>query len=171
MQSQVDSVYYGVPPTKEKKKVKEKPPVNWREHASFGGNFMIWFGSTTYIYLSPTVNYAVTKRLNVGLGGIYNYFSQNQFSGSIYGLHSYGLFYVTSNVFIKAQYDHLLQPNLWSPYPNEKIWVGYLLLGGGFKQNLGDHAVLLTSLLYNVNESPYSMYPNPIIQIGIFAGF
>lgn len=170
--SQVDSVYYGVPPIKEKKKKnREKPPINWKENTSFGGNFMLWFGSTTYVYLSPTVNYAVTPKFNVGLGAIYHYYKDPFYSTSIYGLHSYALYYITNNLFAKVQYDHLLQPVFYSPYPNEKIWLGYLWLGGGFRQPLGDNVSLFTSILWNVNQTTNSYYPNPFIQIGILAGF
>jgi len=172
--AQVDSVYYGN--TTRPKKEKEKPSFNLKEKLSFGGNFMVWFGTTTYVYLSPVVNCALNKRLNVGLGLIYNYYGYNsgptKFSYSIYGLHSYALAFVTSNVFGKVEFNHLLQPNVYSYNYNDKVWVSYVYLGGGFRQPLGDHASFYTSIMYNINQNAQSIfYANPMIQVGILAGF
>jgi len=174
--AQVDSVYYGNSPKTKKAKEKEKPSYNIKEKLSFGGNFMVWFGTTTYVYLSPVVNCALNKRLNVGLGLIYNYYSYNsgpvKFSYSVYGLHSYALAFLTSNVFAKVEFNHLLQPNVYSYNFNDKVWVSYVYLGGGFRQPLGDHASFYTSIMYNVNQSPQSYFmANPMIQVGILAGF
>jgi hypothetical protein len=171
--AQVDSVYYGN--TTRPKKEKEKPNYNLKEKLSFGGNFMVWFGTTTYVYLSPVVNCALNKRVNVGLGVIYNYYGYNsgptKYSYSIYGLHSYALAFVTSNVFGKVEFNHLLQPNFYSYNYNDKVWVSYVYLGGGFRQPLGDHASLYTSIMFNINENNQSILYNPLIQVGILAGF
>ena len=174
--AQVDSVYYGNSPLPKKSREKEKPNYNLKEKLSFGGNFMVWFGTTTYVYLSPVVNCALNKRLNVGLGLIYNYYGYNsgpsKFSYSIYGMHSYVLAFLTSNVFAKVEFNHLLQPNVYSYNYNDKVWVSYLYLGGGFRQPLGDRASFYTSIMYNVNQNAQSIfYANPMIQVGILAGF
>ena len=172
VKAQVDSVYYGAPIKKEKVREKEKPSYNIKEKLSFGGNFMVWFGSSSYVYLSPTVNMAVDKRLNVGAGIVYNYYSIPGFSYSIYGIHTYVVYFLTSNVFAKAELDHLLQPNVYSYNYNDKVWVSYVYIGGGFRQPLGEHAAIYTSILYNINNTPQSVfYSNPQIQIGILAGF
>lgn len=170
--SQVDSVYYGVPAKKEKPREKEKPAFNFKEKLSFGGNFMIWFGQTNYVYLSPTVNLALTDRLNVGAGIVYNYYSDPFYNYSIYGVHTYAIAFVTKSLFAKAEFNHLLQPDYFATSLNSKIWVSYLFLGGGFRQPLGEHASMFTSVLFLVNETPQSFfYQNPQIQIGILAGF
>lgn len=169
--AQVDSVYYGN--STSPKKEKEKPNYNLKEKLSFGGNFMVWFGTTSYVYLSPVVNCELNKRLNVGLGLIYNYYGYNsgpaKYSYTIYGLHSYVLAFATSNIFGKVEFNHLLQPNRY--YYNDKVWVSYVYLGGGFRQPLGDNASFYTSILYNINENSQSILYNPLIQMGILAGF
>lgn len=176
LQAQVDSVYYGNTGPSKKVKEKEKPNYNLKEKLSFGGNFMVWFGSTSYVYLSPVVNCALTDRLNVGLGAIYNYYGYKsgptKYSYSIYGLHSYALAFITKNVFGKVEFNHLLQPNVYSYNYNDKVWVSYVYLGGGFRQPLGDRAFFYTSIMYNVNQNAQSVfYANPMIQVGILAGF
>ncbi|HQQ93798.1 MAG TPA: hypothetical protein PLQ93_04525 [Bacteroidia bacterium] len=175
-QAQVDSVYYGTPAKHEKTREKEKAAFNWKEKLSFGGNFMVMFGSSTYVYLSPTVNMAVNKRLYVGAGIVYNYTSyyylNSKVSYSIYGLHCYSMLFLTKNVFGKVEFDRLLQPNYFSYNYNDKVWVNYIYVGGGLRQPLGDRAAMYASIMYNLNKSPQAIfYPNPIIQIGIFAGF
>jgi len=174
--SQVDSVYYGAPPQKQKVKEKEKPNINIKDKLSFGGNFMVWFGSSTYLYLSPTVNYSATKRINLGLGIIYNYIANNyqnsRYEYSIYGLHTYALAFLTKNLFAKVEFNHLNQPNVYSYNLNDKLWVSYLFAGGGYRQAIGDHAAFYTSVMWNINKGPQTvLYPSPMIQIGILAGF
>jgi hypothetical protein len=174
--AQVDSVYYGNSPQPKKPREKEKPSFDLKDKLSFGGNFMLWFGTTTYVYLSPVVNCALNKRINVGLGLIYNYYGYNsgasKFSYSIYGLHSYALGFLTKNVFAKVEFNHLLQPNVYSYNLNDKVWVSYVYVGGGFRQPLGDRAAFYTSIMYNVNQNAQSIfYANPMIQVGILAGF
>lgn len=176
--AQVDSVYYGKPAEKPSTTIREKPKpqFNWKEKLSFGGNFMLWFGSSAYVYLSPTVNLRLHERINVGLGVIYNYNSYYQgpvkYEWSVYGAHSYLMAFVTKNLFGKIEYNRLYQPDYYGLSLNDKIWVNYVFVGGGFSQRLGDRSGIYTSVMWNITDSPQTfLYPNPIIQVGILAGF
>jgi hypothetical protein len=175
--AQTDSVYYGVPKTDTTYKPKRKRNTDWMQKVTYGGNVQAIFGSYTYVYLSPTIGYLPFKNLNVGIGFIYSYASTNysgygRFSQSIYGVHTYARYFVTESLFVQGQFDHLLQPNVYNYYnPNEKVWVDYSLIGGGYRQSIGKHAALITSLMINVTPSVLSIYPNPIFQIGFVGGF
>ena len=174
-QAQVDSVYTGKPRNSQVRE-KEIPKFDWKDRLSFGGSFMAWFGSSQYVYLSPTAYLRLTDRLFVSLGGIYNYNSISngpiRMSYSIYGFQTSAMTFLTKSLFAKVEYNRLYQPDYWGMTLNDRLWVDYLLVGGGFSQRMGDKAALYTSIMWNIVDSPQTyFYPNPIIQIGIMAGF
>ncbi len=173
--AQTDSVYYGrdasVPPVR-KERLRDK---DWAKKITFGGNFQAWFGNPTFVFLSPTIGYMATSNLQLGIGGIYNYTSVNygvygKFSQSIFGGHSYARYIIAQNYFVQTQFDLLRQPDYFSPDADDKVWVDYLLVGGGFRQMLGPRAALMTSIMYNLTPHPYSIYPSRVIVQFGFVG-
>ena len=174
--AQVDSVYYGENPSQKRKTKKKQRNTEFRERLMYGGNFGIWFGTLTYLNLSPTIGYRVTDKFHVGIGGIYNYssvrYNKINYTQSLYGSHVFARYIVNDFLFIQSQYDRLNQPNYFSSNNNnERIWVDYVMVGGGFRQPLGDHAALMTTVMFNLTPHPLSVYSSPYIQIGIMAGF
>lgn len=176
-QAQTDSVYMGKRPDEPRREAKRSPLGfdKWKDRVTFGGNFQAWFGTYTFVYLSPTVGFNVVKNLNVGAGFIYNYVridfgAAGRYSQSIYGSHSYARYTIAGKYFLQAQYDRLRQPDLLSYTPGKKIWVNYLLFGGGIRQQVGSNVAFTMSLMYNVTPHPLSIYPNPLIQFGVVAG-
>jgi hypothetical protein len=43
-------------------------------------------------------------------------------------------------------------------------------VGGGYRQNLGEHVALQVAILYNLNQTRLSPYNNPFFSIGIVGG-
>lgn len=179
-QAQVDSVYYGTEHPSQKEAKKKEPKNNaWKEKITWGGNLQLWIGNPTFILLTPTIGYIPFKKFNkfnVGIGGVYNYTSFNSpygnYAQSIYGGHSYARYTIGENYFVQVQYDKLLQPDLFSTEPNDKVWIDYIFLGGGFCQPISDKVGLSTSIMYNVNQNRLSIYPSRlIIQFGIIGTF
>ncbi|MEI8137012.1 MAG: hypothetical protein WCH21_06795 [Bacteroidota bacterium] len=174
---QTDDVYVGTTAKDTTFKPRKKRNTDWLQKVTYGGNVQAVFGTYTYVYLSPTIGYIPFKNFNIGLGFIYSYVNINyknygRFSQSIYGGHSYARYFINESFFAQGQFDHLLQPNVYNyNNPNEKVWVDYFLIGGGFRQSIGKNAALVTSIMVNVSPSPLSFYPNPIIQIGFVGGF
>jgi hypothetical protein len=173
--AQVDSVYYGSQPA-EKSKQKEAKNDAWKENVVWGGNVQLRVGNPTFILLSPSVGYMPFKKFIVGVGGIYNYVSLRSYYGdysqSIFGTHTFARYTVGSGFFLQAQYDRLLQPDHMSPEPNDKAWVDYLMIGGGFIQSVNDKLALTTSIMYNIHHNPLSIYPSRlIIQFGVTGSF
>src|SRR5207253_10724298 len=116
------------------------------------------------------------KNINVGIGGIYNYTKSQGYYGSysqsIFGGHSYLRYVIAESYFVQAQYDKLNQPDLFSLDPSDKIWVDYVLFGGGFRQAIGEKVALITSIMYNLTPNPLSIYPSRVIvQFGIVGNF
>lgn len=173
--AQVDSVYTGDIKKKDEERRKERN-YDWMENVTFGGNLQLQFGSYTFIYLSPTIGYMPLEKLNVGVGLIYNYISINygafgKYSQSVYGTHSYLRYFLTDGFFVQGQFDRLFQPNVFAANEN-KVWVDYALVGGGFRQSIGDKAALTTSIMYNLTPNLLSIYPNRlIIQFGFMSRF
>ena len=172
---QVDSVYYG---SQQPSNNRPKEPKNdaWKEKVIWGGNVQAWIGNPTFILLSPTIGYRFFKNFDAGVGGIYNYISYNSYYGnysqSIYGAHSYARYIIGESYFVQVQYDKLLQPDLFSAEPNDKVWVDYVFVGGGFRQEISDKVSLSTSVMYNIINNPLSIYPSRvIIQFGIVGNF
>ena len=174
--AQKDSVYYGSKHARQNDKPTAPKNTVWKENVTWGGNIQAWIGNPTFIMVTPTMGYTLFKNFNIGVGGIYNYTSYNSYYGnysqSIYGAHSYARYVIGDSYFVQVQYDKLHQPNLLSAEPNDKVWVDYLLIGGGFRQDISDKVALSTSIMYNVNKVALSIYPSRvIIQFGIVGSF
>lgn len=174
--AQRDSVYYGQTQKSQIEKKKKERNDEWKEKVTWGGNAQVWIGNSTFIFLSPTVGYLPFKKINIGIGAIYNYTSYRgpygEYSQSIFGGHSYLRYIIGESYFLQAQYDRLYQPDFFSLRPEARAWVDYLLIGGGFRQMIGERTALISSLMYYVNPSPLSIYQNRfIIQFGITGTF
>ena len=145
----------------------------------FGGYFGLQFGTVTLINVSPLVSYRFTEKLHGGLGLTYQYYKDNTFtpsySSSAYGGSIFARYFIWGDLFAHVEYAPLYITNFvyYPPYTIDEgkaPWAHDILLGGGYRQWLGEKAFLSLMLLFNVNESIYSQYSNPIIRIGFGAG-
>jgi hypothetical protein len=145
-----------------------------KDRLYFGGNVGAWFGSTTYINLSPLVGCKITKQFSVGGGITYNYYSQTsygqKYTSSIYGGNIFARYLALENAFVQVGWDHLSVPDFYSPIANSRVWVDNILLGGGYRQAFSERGSFVAAIFYNINQTPLSPYPNPIIQIGFNIG-
>jgi hypothetical protein len=174
--AQVDSVYTGRPDAAPQKVKKSFLDGEWRNHLIWGSNFQGWVGNPTYINLSPSLGYTFFEHLQVGLGGIYNYTNYRSvygnYSQSIFGGHSFARLLLGENFFLQFQFDRLKQPNLLSSDPKARTWVNYAVAGIGMRQQMAEHLYLNTSLLYNINASPLSIYRGGfLVQFGVTGSF
>lgn len=175
--AQTDEVYVGKTTKDSTFKTTRKRNRDWMDKITYGGNFQAFYSNGAYVYLAPNIGYMPLKNLNVGVGIIYSYVSVNysgygRFSQSIYGTHTYARYFFSESFFAQGQFDHLLQPDVYNYInPDKKIWVDYVLIGGGYKQSLGKHAAIITSIMINVTPNRLSIYPNPIFQFGFVGGF
>lgn len=151
-----------------------RPPRNtesFGDRIVTGGNFGLQFGSVTFIDISPMVGYKVTDRFVPGIGATYRYlnyhyygYEQNAYGGSIFAR-----YYVLDNLFAHAQYEVL--NGEWNPFlPDYRYNMTSIFVGGGYRQMLGDRLATSILVLFNVNESEFSPYQNPIIRIGFGFG-
>ncbi|HBF87571.1 MAG TPA: hypothetical protein DDX39_02925 [Bacteroidales bacterium] len=153
-----------------------KQPSKFSDKLVWGGNFGLQFGTNTYVDLSPTVGYRFSERYVAGVGVIYNYYSSkyytDRFQTHVYGGKIYNSFLVLENIFLHGEYELVSLESRYFDYglkhPNEtRFYSGSLMVGGGYRQYIGEHSYLSLMLLYNLNENINSIYQNPIIRVGV----
>jgi len=139
-----------------------------------GGSLGLQFGSITLIDVSPLIGYWFTDKLAGGVGFTYQYYKDNgyfpEYSTDIYGARVFGRYYIFDNIFGHAEYEWLNYEAYSILEDYSRINVQNILLGGGYRQWISDNAFMSIEILWNVNESIYSLYQNPIIRIGINVG-
>jgi hypothetical protein len=145
------------------------------------------FGTRTYIEVAPMVGYYINNRLSVGLGPHFIYEAQRAYppypaySTWAYGLKGFVRFSVITNaeeflpiklfsdLFVHVEYEGLsLEKSLYIPPYTDNgrfVYQGFLV-GGGFAQRVGMYNSVSFMVLWDVNESTYSPYGNPIFRIG-----
>ena len=141
------------------------------ERIFFGGNIGLQFGTVTFIDISPLVGYQLTEKFSAGIGATYQFYRYrdrfNDFSTNIYGGRVFSKYNILENIFAHAEYEVL---NLEAFDLEKRLNVTSILLGGGYRQRLGGRTYLNLLVLWNINESAYSPYRNPIIRGGISIG-
>ncbi len=150
---------------------KDKPA--FKDRIYWGGNVGAQFGNFTFINLSPFVGYRFTPRFSAGPGATYTYFRDKaaDFTTSLYGGRVFSRYLITDNLFAHAEYEMLSREIFNLQLKRERIAVHSIFVGGGYRQMLGKKSYMTVTGLWNINESVYSPYQNPVIRIGINSGF
>lgn len=142
----------------------------------FGGSLGASFGTYTYVEIAPTMTYMVTDKLHTGVGVTYMYFSDKSYvpkiDENIWGGSLFGRYFVWRDLFAHVEYQYLYR-QVYDFYLNEEVKanINNILLGGGYRQMLGERSFATILVLFNVNDSMYNPYSNPVIQIGFGVGF
>lgn len=141
-----------------------------KERLFFGGELGLWFGSSTLVNIAPEVGYRFTDKIAAGIGFSYSYASDIQgFSAEAYGGKLFGRYLFIENLFVHAEYEALslktnvLNANL-SP-ESKRFNIGSVLVGAGYRFGLGKNSYLNLLMLWNLNETNYSPYTNPILRM------
>ena len=143
-----------------------------------GGGLALQFGNYTFIDVSPTLSYRLTDNLSTGFGISYKYLSYNSIDGydsHLYGGNIFSRYGFAENFFGHIEYE-LLNVEYFTVSSSGNILdsdrkdVSYLWVGGGYRQPIGLNSYLNIMVLYNLNESIYSIYPNPVYRIGFNVG-
>lgn len=151
----------------------------------FGGYLGAQFGDVTLIDISPIVSYRVTPKFHTGIGLTYQFYKINytgapDYRTTSYGGSIFGRYFIWRDLFAHAEYaplyvqfyDYFFDNNgNYITRESGSTWVNDILIGGGYRQWIGQKAFMSIMLLWNINETYYSPYRNPIIRIGFGAGF
>lgn len=163
--------------------------LQFNQRLVYGGGFGLQFGNVTLVDLSPTIGYRLTDQLTLGTGISYKYnhindYTLDQNSGrwydyrsNIYGGSIWGRYYLLRNIFAHAEIEQLRinynYTSVSSTLPtivSNGVDVTSVLVGGGYRQPLGGHVFFNILILFNLNETDFSPYSNPIIRAGISVG-
>lgn len=146
----------------------------------FGGNFGANFSNQeSVIAIAPSVGYRFTERLTIGTGFIYQYYAIKlpgfNFKFNNYGTRFFGTYQLTEFLIAHAEYEtlNLEYINFNStglPDGTSRRTINSTLVGGGYRQMIGRNSVVDLMLLYNLTETPYTPYSNPIIRVGFGIG-
>ncbi len=145
----------------------------FKDRIILGGNFGIQFGSITLIDVSPQVGYRITERFIAGVGATYQYYDDNyyHYSTNIFGGRAFLRYFVFRNFFAHAEYELLnYEPYYISPFESGRVNVNSYLIGGGYAQQIGGNSFMGFEILWNLNETAYTLYNNPIIRVGFGIG-
>ena len=145
-----------------------------------GGGLGLQIGEVTLIDISPHIGYFFTERIALGIGASYQYYAINskyyKYSTDIYGGRVFSRYYILEELFAHGEYEYLnYEAALIDPYGyftggTDRVGVDNVLLGGGYRQNIGGNSWINLMVLWNVNETVYTLYSNPIIRMGIDIG-
>jgi len=156
----------------EEKPIPEKPnQMSFRERLIIGGGFGMQFGTYTNIEVAPLVGFRITEDWIAGGGFSYQFISSRSqdLSTSIYGPRVFTNYMLIGDFFAHLEYESLNIKTDWSSLgTNTKLWVESYLVGGGYRMRISDKSSVNLMLLYNLNESIYLPYSNPIIRIGFY---
>ncbi len=132
-----------------------------------------WSNTSAFFQLSPIIGYRVTPAMDIGTRITYIYskyksygysYSYNDFGASIFT--RYHLF---NFIFVQAEFEELSAQYYTIDGTKSRRWVPGLFLGGGIYQHVGA-TFLHVGILYNLLDTQYSPYSNPLIRIGFGVG-
>ncbi len=142
-----------------------------RERLFFGGNVGFNFSSDyTVIDVNPLVGYRFTDKFSSGIQIDYSFIqiSYMDVSTSIYGVSVFASYIFYKNFLAKAEYQHIsLESKYFGPSITAKgrFGIDNVYVGGGFRTPIGEHSYAYFLILWNLNETMYNPYQNPIYSI------
>lgn len=145
----------------------------------FGGGLNLSFGTVTYLGASPMVGYKIDQqgKWSAGIAMNYTHISDNRYTpsyvSSVYGGSLFTRYRVIPQLFLHAEYN---QQNyqMYSPLTDasRREWVPYLLVGGGYSQQIAGNAYFTLQVLWDLIQDVRSPYGNqPFITGGVGVGF
>jgi len=179
------SIAQSIDSVKAEEEIKTEVPQNnpagesrWYYGGTLGFNF--W---SDYFYLSiePMVGYKISPKFSVGgkIGYSYINYSDEDFDTHNYGASIFSRYRVIPQIYLHGEfvywsYETITGYDLQSnDYRTERNWVPFLLLGGGYVQNIGPNASLYVEVLVDVLQNENSPYEDwdPFVSFGVGIGF
>ncbi len=160
-------------------KTSHKKPLSEKIYYGGGIGFNFW-GDYFRIAVEPMVGYKVTPKLSAGVKLMYEYIeystasetTYNNFGGSVFSR-----FRVIPQFYLHAEFAYYSYKYstkiLNTTYDSEREWVPFLLLGGGYSQQISKNTWAYAQALWDViqdDKSPYSG-SEPWISVGVGVGF
>jgi hypothetical protein len=175
---------------KDSANVKEETvPETTKPHSTeskwyYGGEVGFAFSSNYFsIGVDPLVGYKVTPKLSLGAKIGYTYISDDRYeplpalNSSNYGGSIFSRYRIIPQLYAHAEFAYWSYENAYGftddGYETERVWVPFLLLGGGFSQMISPNVWAYAEVLFDVlndSNSPYDEW-DPFISVGVGVGF
>jgi len=149
----------------------------------YGGNigFSFW-NNYTYLGIYPLIGYKITPQFSVGgkIGYSYiNYkdanpsFDTHNYGGSIFTRYRIIPQIYLHGEFVYSSYERQTFNLINQQFGTERVWVPFLLLGGGLSQNIGPNVWVFAEVLFDVINDEKSPYKSgePFVSFGAGVGF
>lgn len=157
----------------------------------FGGSIGLVIGQVTQIDILPMAGIWVTPQWSIGMTGRYSFYQQkfvtlgsrNSYRTHIWGGSAFTQILpipdfskigvnIHGGLLVHAEYESLyLNRNITDPSNTDvtgKQWVKMYLIGGGYRQILGDRSALYILVLWDLSHNEYSPYSsNPLLRFSI----
>jgi hypothetical protein len=158
---------------------KEKDTRTLKERLFWGGGINLGFGTVTNIGVEPIIGYKVDRanRWSVGVGGTYNYYRQNTqsyiYETSIYGYKAFTRYKILPQLFVHGEFNQLSYQLYGGSGGQNRLWIPFLLVGGGYAANIGGRTALTFQVLWDVIQDSNSPYRagTPFVAGGFAVGF
>lgn len=157
--------------------IPQRPKVPFKDRLFTGGNIGLQFGTITYIDVSPKLGYKITEQFAAGIGATYIYLKDKSYPNfsyqtDIYGGRVFSQYQLLENVLAYSEFE-VLNAEVYNDFTAtlKREYISSLLAGGGYSQSFGGNSSAVILVLFNLLESRYSFYQNPVIRIGFNIGF
>ena len=154
-----------------------KPKETFASHLYFGGGFGLQFGSMTLIEISPLAGYKITPKFSIGVSPTYKYYHYNNYYGqgldlktNVFGGSIFSRYFVFENIFAHVEYESLAYNTEVPGFTVTRQQYNSFFVGGGYNQRIGGKSAMYILVLWNLNDTQYSPYSNPVIRVGFSVG-
>jgi hypothetical protein len=144
----------------------------------WGGYLNLTFGSYTAIGVEPLIAYKITPKLSTGAIVSYEFIKDNRYSGYTYKESNYGAsiftrFRLIPQIYLHAEFSEMKYNTHQTNGYQTSYWVPFLLLGGGFSQQISENSWFNTQILFDVIQNEHSPYGSgvPFFSVGFGVGF
>jgi hypothetical protein len=157
----------------------KKDPRPMKDRLWFGGGVSLMFGTVTNLGVAPMVGYKIDQKgkWSAGLGLNYFYFKDTRYvvpyESSNYGWSLFQRYRVIPQAFLHASFNSQ-NYEIYNPFGDrfQREWVPFLMVGGGYAQQLGGNSYMLFQIAWDVIQDVRSPYgAQPFFSVGAGVGF
>lgn len=151
----------------------------FKDRLAYGGELSMFFGTTSYVNLSPFIGYRINPDITVGLGPSYQYWSQRFAAGPngvnrthIYGGRIFVRHELGRSFFMHAEYEVLNLQDYIVGFGIGRVNVDMAGVGIGYKSAFTESSYYYIMALFDFIQDPRSIYPlSPIVfKVGFMFG-
>ena len=142
-----------------------------------GGVGLNLFGDYFRISIEPMVGYKISPKLSAGLKIMYEYVKDSRYTPDVtsnnYGGSIFSRYRVIPQFYVHAEFAYYSYKFRTENIDGDREWVPFLLLGGGYSQNVGGNTWVYAQALWDVIQDDNSPYKGgePWISVGVSVGF